>query len=322
MVCPKCKSQNVITQAVSTVKTKRRGCLGWSIWLLLALFTMGLILIIPLLTNSKTKSKVRTQSVCQNCGYRWNSKVAKNKKADNDSASLHNRVEPAIVPNDSPSKVLEENKPIATAPAKVNGFPLAYHYDNVDIFVLPEFELDFTSIPLGSKVELVKEPTNEHDDKAVAVILDGSRIGYLYRGKRQDMANDFIDNNWPIISHIDSIDDEESKIGVFLGFYKNKPSEFDKLKRSGKQCHSFKLTGNANSEMQDSICVSSVGDEVTFYYEYDKEKFVASSIGDIGYVPASKTSLIEDDKDYSAFIEDISENDNGKYVVTVSVFTE
>ncbi len=33
--------------------------------------TVGLILIIPLLTNSKTKSKTHTEAVCQNCGHRW-----------------------------------------------------------------------------------------------------------------------------------------------------------------------------------------------------------------------------------------------------------
>ena len=71
MVCPKCKSENVITQAITTVKTKRRGCLGWCIWIILALFTLGLILIIPIITNSKTKSKVHTEAVCQHCGHRW-----------------------------------------------------------------------------------------------------------------------------------------------------------------------------------------------------------------------------------------------------------
>lgn len=71
MICPKCNSQNVFVQAVTDVKTKHRGCLGWFIWIMLSMFTFGLILIIPLLTNSKTKSKTRTQAVCQDCGYRW-----------------------------------------------------------------------------------------------------------------------------------------------------------------------------------------------------------------------------------------------------------
>lgn len=47
MVCPKCGSSNVIVQAVTDVKTKHRGCSGWMLWILLAICTVGLILIIP-----------------------------------------------------------------------------------------------------------------------------------------------------------------------------------------------------------------------------------------------------------------------------------
>lgn len=71
MRCPKCGSQNVAAQVVTDVKTKRRGCIGWCLWILLAVLTLGLILIIPLITNSKVKTKNHTEAVCQNCGHRW-----------------------------------------------------------------------------------------------------------------------------------------------------------------------------------------------------------------------------------------------------------
>lgn len=71
MICPRCGNGNVLVQAVTTYKTKHRGCLGWFFWILLAICTIGLIIIIPLLTNSRIKSKTRTEAVCQNCGLRW-----------------------------------------------------------------------------------------------------------------------------------------------------------------------------------------------------------------------------------------------------------
>ncbi|MDR0914178.1 MAG: hypothetical protein LBM65_03310 [Oscillospiraceae bacterium] len=71
MICNRCGSNNVFVQAVTDVKTKHRGCIGWFFWILLAICTVGLILIIPALTNSKTKSKTRTMAVCQYCGNRW-----------------------------------------------------------------------------------------------------------------------------------------------------------------------------------------------------------------------------------------------------------
>jgi DNA-directed RNA polymerase subunit RPC12/RpoP len=70
--CPRCGGDNVFVQADTETTTKHRGCLAWALWILLAIVTIGLIIIIPLITNSKTKSKTKTQAVCQTCGQRWN----------------------------------------------------------------------------------------------------------------------------------------------------------------------------------------------------------------------------------------------------------
>lgn len=71
ITCPKCGCQNVFVQAVTETKIKQRGCFRWFLWILLVICTFGLLIIIPLMTNSKTKSKTHTEAVCQNCGYRW-----------------------------------------------------------------------------------------------------------------------------------------------------------------------------------------------------------------------------------------------------------
>ena len=71
MTCPKCGSNLVTIQALTEIRTHNRGCFGWFLWVLLAICTCGLILIIPLLTNSKTRSRSRTEAVCQNCGHHW-----------------------------------------------------------------------------------------------------------------------------------------------------------------------------------------------------------------------------------------------------------
>lgn len=75
MKCPRCGSEYVTVQAITetTTKTKHRGCLGWAMWIFLAICTCGLILIIPAVTNSrtKTKTKTHTEAICQSCGNRW-----------------------------------------------------------------------------------------------------------------------------------------------------------------------------------------------------------------------------------------------------------
>ena len=71
MTCKKCGGNHVEVQLTEKVKTKHRGCLGWCLWLLLAVCTCGLILIIPAMTNKKIKSKTLSWAVCQDCGHRW-----------------------------------------------------------------------------------------------------------------------------------------------------------------------------------------------------------------------------------------------------------
>lgn len=68
MTCPKCGSNNVSVQAVTS--QKGRGCLGALMWVLFAFCTFGIILLVlPALTRKKSKTK--TYAICQNCGYRW-----------------------------------------------------------------------------------------------------------------------------------------------------------------------------------------------------------------------------------------------------------
>lgn len=76
MICPKCGSNNVITQPVNVTQTKTKtkgfGCiksiLGVLIFslpgLLCGLCGMGK-------GKSKTKSKVKSISICQNCGHQF-----------------------------------------------------------------------------------------------------------------------------------------------------------------------------------------------------------------------------------------------------------
>ncbi len=62
--CKHCGSTNVTVQAVE--KLKKRGIIMSLVWIILALCTCGLALLIPIITKkgSKTKSVI----VCQNCG--------------------------------------------------------------------------------------------------------------------------------------------------------------------------------------------------------------------------------------------------------------
>lgn len=73
MQCPKCGSQNFDIVSLTEGKIKKRGCLMSLFHILIALFTCGLWLLIPILSGgSKGKIKSRTVGVCKNCGNKFN----------------------------------------------------------------------------------------------------------------------------------------------------------------------------------------------------------------------------------------------------------
>lgn len=78
MVCPKCGSLNVLVQAVTQVKEKRKkGLLYWLFigwwWEIFAWLFLTLPKLLFALFSKKTKvvSKTYTEAICQNCGNRW-----------------------------------------------------------------------------------------------------------------------------------------------------------------------------------------------------------------------------------------------------------
>ena len=75
LVCPNCRSERVGVKVVEEGRKKRRkkrGCFAVTMWILLAICTCGLILLVPLLTRKGNKTVVN--AVWHNCGYRWEMK--------------------------------------------------------------------------------------------------------------------------------------------------------------------------------------------------------------------------------------------------------
>lgn len=97
-------------------------------------------------------------------------------------------------------------------------YVLAYRYKRVNIACadMPEYETAASLVTEGTEVDLIQEPDNAYDPRAVAVMDGSDCIGYLYRGKFQDMANDFIEAGKPIIAIVEN----SPARSLTLGFYK------------------------------------------------------------------------------------------------------
>lgn len=82
-----------------------------------------------------------------------------------------------------------------------------------------------------------------------------------------------------------------------------------------------KLIKNGNAEMQDNIECCNEGDEVIADYDPDADLYVCShDVGDIGYFPEKYGDQLTGQ--YHIEITNITENENGKFSVDVSVYMQ
>lgn len=114
-------------------------------------------------------------------------------------------------------------------PEMINGEHRAYFYENVKIFTPDEIakKLRYDESLCGQLVTLEAEPSNAYDPKAVIVKWGYQKIGYLYKGKLQDMANDFIADGLPIWCATSSLDPDERIIYISIAFYRGPAPDFD-----------------------------------------------------------------------------------------------
>lgn len=98
---------------------------------------------------------------------------------------------PERMPDSEPKSVTEP----------IDGYTLKYHYKDVEV---SSWDYIPDDIKIGNRVVLIQEPSNEADDKAVLLIFVPQRkkFGYLFRGKLQDMANDYINRGDKIVARL------------------------------------------------------------------------------------------------------------------------
>lgn len=112
-------------------------------------------------------------------------------------------------------------QPTLKVPEEIDGYELSYNYNDVSIVGNKYITgFDINSLEPGQKIELIPEPNNEYDSKAILAVCDGKKIGYVSKGRVQEMISDYIRKELPIFSVIENINYDESYINMFIAFYK------------------------------------------------------------------------------------------------------
>ena len=189
-----------------------------------------------------------------------------------------------------------------------------YIYDDVSIY---RPDVSFKDLLVYDPVRLIPEPENAYDPRAISVKFQDTKIGYLNKGKLQDMVHDYIDRGDLVRAQIQKIEGDNVFLKIF--FCKKRSELLPPL-----ESVDVKLSGNASKEYQSNIEDCYVGQEIDVDYNAEEDRFEVSYDGmDIGNIPSSKyeffKSLYDKDYEFSGEVIDITENASGKYSVEVSI---
>lgn len=101
----------------------------------------------------------------------------------------------------------------------IDGYAIRYHYEDVEVCVWND------SIPkdteVGNRITFIQEKSNKYDNKAVLLLLvpQQRKLGYLYRGKLQDMVNDYIGRGDKVTARISNIVQPGNRVMIDMAFY-------------------------------------------------------------------------------------------------------
>lgn len=232
----------------------------------------------------------------------------KNKKVQ------HDTINNEIIKKDNIKKETSVFKPIINKLPSIGyldneKFVLKYTYNKVKIL-----ENNSSSLKYNDIVDFKLRNYN----KIMIIRNDNvNEIDFMYENYFTQMIIDFLKRNEPVTGIVCEI---ENEVYADLYFYKK---WIDPTKDMELITVKTKLTGNKNLQMQDVIECCYVNEEISITFDYDKEKYVASTYDDIGYIPPKYNNVIENMENLSIDVEgkiiDLIYLDNDKIDVIIEL---
>lgn len=153
----------------------------------------------------------------------------------------------------------------------------------------------------GTPITFVQEPDNKYDDKAVAIYWEAKKIGYVYRGRTQDMCNDWFKRDMLFIGHLAKINVAENTATYKIGFYRplaERENKLFPLLRVTKTVEDFEIISR-----YDNLSVMDEGDEVDYY-----NGTVYDGTDELGELSDKAIDFIEQFEKVALIIESLDDN--------------
>lgn len=200
----------------------------------------------------------------------------------------------------------------------VKDFGLKYQYE--ENILLVEGAINLITGNGGETIEFEQEPNNKYDSNAIVIKLKGEKIGYVYKGKIQDMISDWIKRGELVVGYINKIFVAENKATYKIAFYK--PLEdFESIPASLTKT---KKKIDEYTKREDNLMGCKENDFV--YVEYDKYDYSYIVYNDcyeeIGELSQSVQDKLEEKGCEETFgtIKQIDYTDSGSLKAKINIY--
>ncbi len=173
----------------------------------------------------------------------------------------------------------------------------------------------------GHSIDFRREINNAYDENAIAIYLKDNKIGYVYRGKIQDMIIDWLKRDEVFVGYINKFSIKDNTATYKIGFYK--PLHIYENKRFPLT----KITKKINDfeTRYDNIVCCEDGDMVIIEKNPLLDSYIVYSetLDELGELPQSAVSFIEPMMSCEKIVgvlDNCHENEDDKIKPYVTVF--
>lgn len=207
---------------------------------------------------------------------------------------------------------------------KENEMFMCYEYEQKICFIKEDnIEEKFGYIIGNGGKQLIFEfePENQYDPMAIAICLDGKKLGYVYSGQTQEMIHDFYNKGWQVCAHLNKYSKEEKIATYKIGFYKP-------IDRFISKQFSLVKTSKKISEFEsraENLYWCKEGDFAIIELDSPTDRnyvVYADECREVGELPQSATNFIEDynPKMIYGIFNSVEEDENGKKKAKITVY--
>lgn len=227
-------------------------------------------------------------------------------------------------PTPKKEEIPDGEKDYNLLPNYANGMFLCYEYEQKICFIKEdniEEKFGYVIGNGGKQLLFEFEPDNPYDIMAVAIYLDGNKLGYVYSGQTQEMIHDFHNKGWEVCAHLNKYSKEDMTASYKIGFYKPIDrfisKQFTLTKTTKKTYLGESRADNLYWCKEGDFAIVELDDIVDRNYVV-----LADGYKEVGELPQSASRFIDDynpKKIYGIF-NSCEEDENGKIKAKITVY--